>query len=192
MSIAELRRTYTPEELLALPDANNYELVDGELVERHMSVRSSLVEGRVYFLIAAHCNGTGADTPFPSSLGYQCFPDHPKQIRKPDVSFVAAHRLTPDLFAEGYCPVAPDLVVEVVSPGDAAEEVMQKVDDYYDAGVKLVWVVYPELRFVHVHRPNGSVERRDDDELLDGETVLPGFQCPVKDLFPEPNTLPKP
>jgi Uma2 family endonuclease len=189
MSIAEIKRDVTPDELLAMPDAVNFELVDGELVERNMSVLSSLVELRAGRLIGNHCEDKSLGGVFGSSLGYQCFPDHPRKIRKPDVSFLSAERLTPDLLAEGYCPIAPDLAVEVISPGDLAHEVVEKIEEYLSVGVRLIWVIDPEARVVDVYRLNGPISRLRETDELDGEAVLPGFHCPVKTLFPEKPSL---
>jgi Uma2 family endonuclease len=185
MSIAEIKDDITPEELLAMPDAVNFELVDGELVERNMSVLSSWVETRVGRLIGAYCDDKSLGAVFGSSLGYQCFPDRPRRIRKPDVSFIGADRLTPELFPEGYCPIAPDLAVEVISPGDLAREISEKIEEYFGVGVQLIWVIDPEVRVVDVYRPNGPNSRLHDADVLDGEVVLPGFSCPVRNLFPE-------
>jgi Uma2 family endonuclease len=185
MSIAEIKRDVTPEELLAMPDANNFELVDGELVERNMSVLSSWVETRASRLLGNHCDDKSLGAVMSSSLGYQCFQDDPRKVRKPDVSFISADRMTSDLFPEGYCPIAPALVVEVISPGDLAHEIVEKVEDYVGVGVRLIWVIDPEARVVDVYRPNGSNNRLNEADFLDGETVVSGFRCPVNSLFPD-------
>src|SRR4051812_20234091 len=137
MSIAEIKRDITPEELLAMPDAVNFELVDGELVERNMSVLSSLVEGNIYDAVRSFCRGKQLGLVWPGTLGFQCFPDHPRKIRKPDVAFIRAERITPGLFPEGYCPIAPDLAAEVLSPGDLAHEIVEKIEEYFSVGVRL-------------------------------------------------------
>ncbi len=185
MSIAEVQRTYTPDELLVLPDAVDYELVDGELVERNMSVLSSLVELRVGRLVGNYCDDKKLGPVFGPSLGFQCFGNAPYKIRKPDVAFISAERFHSELLAEGYCPIAPDLAVEVISPGDLAHEVVEKIEEYLTAGVRLIWIVDPEARVVDIYRPEGPNSRLRESDILDGEAVLPGFRCPVKDLFPE-------
>jgi Uma2 family endonuclease len=174
----------TPEELLDMEDAVSYELVDGRLVERNVSTLSSLVEGLVLAKVQSHAHARKLGPVWPGTLGFQCFPDHPKKVRKPDVSFVKAERMTADLFQTGNLPIAPDLTVEVISPGDSAHEVAAKIEEYLDAGVSLIWIIEPELRIVDIYRANGINSRlRETDELL-GEEVLPGFRCLVADLFP--------
>lgn len=185
MSIAEVKANCTPAELLVLPDAVNFELVDGELVERNMSVLSSLVEGLVYEAIQGHCRQTQAGFTWPGTLGIRCFADHPMKIRKPDVSYISHARMSPDLLKEGYCPIAPDLAVEVLSPGDLAHEVVSKIEEYLSAGVKLVWVVDPEARLVDEYRADGANRRLRQADFVEGGSVLPGFRRRVAELFPE-------
>jgi Uma2 family endonuclease len=184
MSTIEARRTYTPQDLLALPDANAYELVDGELVERNVSVLASLVEGIVFNLLLVHIRSHQLGWIWPSSLGYQCFPDAPNKVRRPDVSFVGRERMTTAHLAEGHLSIPPDLAVEVLSPNDLAYEIDEKVEEYLRVGVRLVWVINPESRLVRVHRLDGSVTSLRAQDELGGEDVLPGFRCRVNDLFP--------
>jgi len=85
--------------------------------------------------------------------------------------------------SEGHVRLAPDLVVEVISPNDLAYEIDEKVDEYETAGVKLIWVVNPETKAVRVHRADGAVMVLREKDELDGEDILPGFRCPVAELF---------
>jgi Uma2 family endonuclease len=79
--------------------------------------------------------------------------------------------------------VAPDLAVEVFSPSNTGPEMQQKADVYFKMGVRLVWVVYPKSRAIHVYTsPTTVIIKRDGDEL-DGGDVLPGFTLEVSDLF---------
>jgi Uma2 family endonuclease len=175
----------TPEQLMELPDAARYELVDGRLVERNLSTLSSLVEGLVYEKVQGHVRPSKLGFVWPGTLGYQCFPTNPEKVRKPDVSFVKAERWTPELLETGHFPLAPDLAVEVISPGDLAHEVAKKIEEYLEVGVSLIWVVEPELRIVDVYRKTGINSRlRESDELL-GEEVLPDFSCNIVEFFPE-------
>lgn len=176
-------RTYTPAELLTLPDAVRFELVNGELVERPMGQRSSRIGGRLFFLLGMFNHQHRQGWLYPADASYQCFPDEPGKVRKPDVSFIRKERQAVHEEPEGHSHIAPDLAVEVLSPNDLADEIDEKVEDYLGAGVALVWVVHPRLRMVVVHRHDGtSAVRRENDEL-DGENVLPGFRCRVSELF---------
>ncbi|HZT81879.1 MAG TPA: Uma2 family endonuclease, partial [Gemmataceae bacterium] len=82
--------------------------------------------------------------------------------------------------------VTPDLAVEVVSPNDLACEVEEKLLEYLNANVPLVWVVYPQSRTVHVYHPDGLGRLLREQDELTGENILPGFRFPVRDLFVPP------
>lgn len=178
-------KTYTPEDLLSMPDRKNYELVDGQLVERNMSVLSSWVGGQLYYELNAFLRQNPTGWAWPADLGYVCFPDAPKKVRKPDVSFIRAERLPEGPTSEGYEHIPPDLVVEVVSPNDLSYEVEAKVVEYLDAGVSLIWVIDPEARTVRVHRRDGTMSWLREADELSGEGVVPGFRCPLSAIFPK-------
>jgi len=184
-AVAE-KTVYTPEDLLAMPDEADFELVDGELVERLMSSLSSWIGGRIYRLIADHVEAQGLGFVWPADNGYQCFPKAPGKVRKPDVSFVHHDRLPEGLPPEGYLRVAPDLAVEVLSPNDLAIDLDVKLIDYRDAGVRLTWVLNPESRSARVYGLDGSSRFLAENDDLSGEDVLPGFSCRVDALFPTP------
>jgi Uma2 family endonuclease len=83
---------------------------------------------------------------------------------------------------EGWLTVVPDLVAEVVSPGDEAEDLEQKLLDYREAGIPLIWVIYPKTRSAQVLTPDARLDV-DPDGVLDGRDILPGFTCALADLF---------
>ncbi len=177
---------YTPEDLLVLPDGDNFELVGGELVERNRGWESSWIGGRLHHFLSTFCDAHHAGWVAPADAGYQCFSDDLGKVRKPDASFIRLERLPAEERLEGHCPIAPDLAVEVISPHDLYSEVEAKVDEYVQAGVSLVWVVDPPTRSVRVHRADGTLADLREDDELDGENVLPGFRCPVRELFRTP------
>ncbi len=187
MSIVVDAKEYTAEDLLNLPDGDQYELVDGHLVERGMGFEAGLVAGELFLQIANHCKkhklgyvNQGGDG------SYQCFPHNPRLVRKPDVSFVRYGRFANEEIPSGHAQLAPDLAVEVISPNDLCEEVEKKIGEYIRAGVRLIWIVSPENRTVLVHHPDGLARRLVETDELQGEDVLPGFRCLVGDLFPTP------
>lgn len=108
--------------------------------------------------------------------------EEPHTVRAPDVGFISAARAIEPL-PRGYIPGPPDLAVEVVSPGDGAGDIEDKVVQYLGAGTRQVWVVYPSSRTVVVHTAEG-VMRLSADDTLDGGDVLPGFTLPVREVFP--------
>ena len=84
----------------------------------------------------------------------------------------------------GYPDLAPDLVVEVLSPSDVFPQILRKVQQYLRAGTREVWVVVPEDRSVTVCRPGQEQVILSNGETLSSGDILPGFSCPVADLFP--------
>ena len=107
----------------------------------------------------------------------------PDTVREPDIAYISAERLPLDVEVTGYYEVVPDLVVEVVSPGDSAREVMDKALMWLSYGTRLVWAVNPGSRTVDVYRPGERTATLGVDDALDGLDVLPGFSCPVSDIF---------
>jgi Uma2 family endonuclease len=180
--------TFTPDDLLRVPDGDLLELVDGRLVEKSMGVESSWIGGQLLILLGAFCDQHNLGWALPADAAFQCFPFAPNLVRKPDVSFVRRGRFPGDKLPAGNAKIAPDLVVEVVSPNDTYYEVEQKVREYLRAKVPLVWVINPHTRTVRVHRPGGSLTDLEEDQELTGENVVPGFRCRVGDLFPRQDT----
>jgi len=179
----------TPEEFLAMPDdeAIAYELVDGQLVERNMGAESSLIAARIIVLLGSFLEDRPLGSVFTSETTYQCFVDAPKKLRRADVSFVRKDRLPDGRVPKGQFRIAPDLAVEVISPGDKSEEVDAKTLEWLGAGVSLLWVVSPATRTVRIHRPRASAAEPISfltvEDTLVGEEVLPGFSCSVAEIF---------
>lgn len=179
--------TFTPEDLLTMADGDRYELLDGHLVEHGRSTLASFVAGVIYHLLASHSFAKQAGWPFPEGATYQCFPAAANRVRKADVSVFRWERRTlEDLATEGHCPLVPDLVVEVVSPNDEVYEVDDKVQEWLDAGARCVWVVNPQRHTVEVHRAQGAGAILREQDELNGEDAVPGFQCRVGDCFKMP------
>ena len=89
MSAVTTKTEYTPEDLLAMPDGERYELVNGVLVERHMGLLSEWIAGRLHYHLTAFCESHPSGWVFTGGdAGYQGFPGSPRTVRKPDVSFV--------------------------------------------------------------------------------------------------------
>ena len=84
---------------------------------------------------------------------------------------------------DDYGSVAPDLAVEVLSPGDRPRYVLDKVGEYLEAGVRLVWVIDPRKARAVVYRSLSEVRELGPNDALEGEDVLPGFACPLRDIL---------
>jgi Uma2 family endonuclease len=182
---------FTPDDLLTLPDGDRYELLDGQLVERPMSVLSSYIAGNVYNLLAKCCQLHCPGWVLPGGITYHCFPDDPDKVRMVHVSLIRLERWPIEQArAAGHVPIAPDLAVEVVPADDFSGYVDGKVEDLLRAGVRLVWVVNPASRTVWVRRADGTSATFHEQDELTGEDVLPGFRCRVGDLFVLPQPAP--
>ena len=184
MDPARQEHPLTLEEYLALPDADErYELVAGFIVAeprplpRHgwVAVRiASLLERHVR---AARLGAVSAESGF--LLGRS-----PDTLRGPDVAFVSRERLAAYCASmRGYFPGPPDLAVEVLSPSDRWGELRGKVADYLAAGTRMVWVVDPERRQVTTYRALLAPRILREDDVLEGEAVVPGFSVAVAELF---------
>jgi hypothetical protein len=79
--------------------------------------------------------------------------------------------------------MVPDLAVEVISEGNTEEEMERKLKEYFTAGARLVWTIYPDEQSVHVHTSPTDARVLLKDETLDGGTVLPGFELTIRELF---------
>jgi Uma2 family endonuclease len=175
----------TADELIRLPDrGTRYELIAGEL---HEMAPAGGEHGYVA-IEAAYClraflgqHPEVGGALFAAETGFR-LARNPDTVRAPDVAYVAAERL-PQARVRGYPDMAPDLVVEVVSPNDTAAEIQAKVDEWLGAGAHLVWVLYPATRSAMAYQADGAARLLHADDSLSGEPVLPGFACRLGDLF---------
>jgi Uma2 family endonuclease len=177
----------TGEELFRRPDLGPCELVNGRVVPlsptgaEHADVELELgTRLRLY----------GKETGWGRAIGGEVgiyIRRHPDTVRAADIAFISKER---DIQStKGYFEVAPELVVEVLSPNDSWSEVTEKLTDYFSAGVDCVWIVDPKLRCVFAYRSLTEVRQfREGEDLVD-EELLPGFHVAVKDLFLYDNPL---
>jgi len=167
----------TAEELLHLnrPNART-ELVQGALVVREPAAfRHGAVAAALTLTIGNFVGRHALGVVVAAETGFTLHRD-PDTVRAADVAFIARDRV-PDPESRGFAELAPDLVVEVLSPDDRPGDVLTKVADWLTAGSRLVWVVDPQRREARVYRADGSAARVEADGALEGEDVLPGFSC---------------
>ncbi len=176
----------TPEQLAAMPNRKNFELVEGRLVERHMGNKASWVAFELASLLRDYVRKHKLGWVFCGDTGFRLNPDEPNTVRKPDVAFVSIGRLPGEEPADAYDQLAPDLAVESISPNDTVCELEEKLEEYIASGVKLIWVIHPELKIVRVYRPDGSTTPLKYDDTLTGDDVVPGFKCKVSEMFTRP------
>jgi len=174
----------TAEQFFDLPDDNmRHDLVRGEVWSMSLAGREhGVIAMRLGMWVMAFVEERGLGEVSAAETGF-ILARNPDTALGPDVAFVRTERLPQDTDESRLWPVAPDLAVEVYSPGDRAGEMATKVRAYLDAGVQLVWVVYPKRRVVVAHEPAGVERTLGDDDTLDGGSVLPGFSHPVRDLW---------
>lgn len=170
-------------ERIEIHDREGCEFVNGEWLEKTMSTKSDRVGVRLIHALEAFVEDRNLGLVFGSETGYQIFGDEPKRLRKSDVSFVRSGVLPDDTAPDGNLTVVPDLAVEVVSPNEEAVALNQKIIEYLQAGVKLVWVIYPRTRFVEIFRPDGSANWVGAGGKLSGENVVQGFEITFESLF---------
>jgi Uma2 family endonuclease len=177
-------RLMTGEELLHRPDLNPCELVNGRVVP---TMPTGAEHGDVEAELAMRLRAYGKETQRGRAVGGEVgiyIRRNPDTVRAADVVFISRERdLRPR--AKGYFEVAPELVVEVLSPDDRMSRMREKLRDYFSAGVEVVWVVDPASRRVLVHRSLTNVTSFDQQQTLTDDELLPGFSVRVSELFPE-------
>lgn len=116
--------------------------------------------------------------------------DEPRQERRPDVSYVSRERLQGTLPPlAGAWDIFPDLAIEVVSPSNAADEIDGKVTEYLDAGVRQVWVLYPESRRLYIHRSRRDVSVFNADDPISVGDLFPGLDFRLADIYAAVDSL---
>lgn len=178
------QKLVTAADLLALPDSGaRRELVRG--VVREMAPAGD-THGAVAAAILVHLGRYLYDNPVAevraAETGFR-LGGVPETVRAPDVAVIRLERIPRSGLADGYFVGAPDLAVEVVSPHDSATEVLEKVEDWLAGGAQLVWVVYPRVPRLVVHRAGGAAQTLGPDDRVDGGGVLSGFGMPLRDLL---------
>jgi Uma2 family endonuclease len=173
----EQRTDVTVDELEKLSLPFPAELYNGKVVFKMPSIGHAIIQNNIgteirIYLKANPIGVVGGDA------NYRLWPERKKESRAPDVSFILKDRLPENLFR--YPAMAPDLAVEILSPDDSFEDMMEKVDEYLAQGAKLVWVVITRTREVLVCTKQGKHTVRDK---LTAPELLPGFELPVPDIF---------
>jgi Uma2 family endonuclease len=180
MAVQAGRNRYTADDVYQLSlQGKHYELLNGELIEMTPAKQThGAVAGEILRLVANFVRERklgavyAAETGFALPMG---------DVLAPDVSFTLKERVQPE--GEGFTTVAPDLAVEVFSPSNTKTEMQEKVTAYFQAGTRLVWIVYPRSRTIYVYTAADKVTILQKGGTLDGSDVLPGFTAQVSDIF---------
>jgi Uma2 family endonuclease len=171
----------TPEMVLEASD-KLYELVDGVLVEKRVGVKSARVATVLGVRIESWSQaGAGGMAVIEPTI--QCFDHQPQMVRRPDVIYLSNDRIPADGLPGGHLKMAPDVVVEVVSPKDRVEPLEQKLRDYLRTDIGEVWLLFPQGGHARVHRGDGSVAAIPEGGTIDGGDLMPGFSVALPELY---------
>lgn len=175
--------TLSPEDVARASerDGKHYELIDGSLKEKAVGSEALFIAYR----ICERLNST-----FYPAQGFAlveamvyCF-ERRNHGRKPDVVFVWNRRVPDGKIPKGDLYVVPDVVVEVLSPGNSGLELEEKLDEYLAAGAPLVWIVNPDRKTIRVYRQDGTTRLFRAGESIENEPSLPEFRLAVGEVFP--------
>jgi Uma2 family endonuclease len=173
----EERTDVTVDELERMSLPYSAELYNGKVVFKMANPE----HGKIQVKIAKRIDNYLDENPIGDVMtetNFKLWPDRPKESRIPDVAFVKKGRMSDDW--RRFPPIAPDLAIEIVSPGDDFFEVLDKVDAYLEQGAQIVWLIMSKKREVLVCTSEGMRKVRD---VLTAPELLPGFELPVSKIF---------
>jgi Uma2 family endonuclease len=181
---APVQKTWTDEAFIALPDdGHHYEVVNGESIDMGNSVElHGYVCSTLMILLGGYIRIHKLGAMFDTSTAFKMKNGNK---RSPDISFFDKERLQGMTeLPSGFLAGAPNLAVEVLSPGNTVEEIDEKIAAYFENGARLVWAISPTQRYILVYRSAQEPDRLlKSADSLDDEEVIPGFTLPVADLF---------
>jgi Uma2 family endonuclease len=182
--MATTEKLLTAAEFEALPgDGKRYELIDGELREMAPTVNwHGEVESNLVIRLGGHVQAHGLGRVSCGEVLYIVRRD-PDRVRAADIAFIRQERVPPLEARQHIMEVLPDLVVEILSKHDTVEEISGKIDDWLSAGVQMLWVVDLFRRTVTIYQPGYDPTLLGEHGILEGDPVVPGFHCPVAELF---------
>lgn len=180
--IVDTEKRINGEDLLEMGDIGPCELIDGRIVSMSPTGgEHAHIESQLDFELKLFVRGKKIGWVLVGEVGI--YTRHsPDRVRAADVAFISRERLPAGL-VRGFLDVAPELVVEIMSPTDRWQDVRQKIEEYFSAGVIWVWVVEPENRTVLVYDSPTEARKFIEGESLLGEGVLEGFALDVAGLF---------
>jgi Uma2 family endonuclease len=174
----------TADDLLRMPDDDLWhELHEGRLITMSPpGFGHGVCANRLATALTNYVRAHGLGLVAPQDTGFK-LKSSPDTVRAPDVAFVSRGRVPPGELPERYWDGAPDLAVEVVSPGERRRDVEKKVQEYLACGARAVWVVRPRARTVSLHHPFTTPIVLAEPARLEDAAALPGFSYPLSELF---------
>ena len=168
-------------EAMAADPGHRYELVAGELADMDGTPPHGNVTGEIYLLIRLHIKAAGLPLDLGVSTGF-AMSGH--TLRFPDVQVTTWERMAACDPSEGAWPrFAPDVAIEVVSASNTPGELARKAGEYFANGTRAMWIADPGSRTVAIHRSGAAEQVFGVGDILSGEPEIPGFSCPVVDIF---------
>jgi Uma2 family endonuclease len=166
---------------LEAPRKRLCELIDGVLVEKPMGMLEGILGAwlshRLWTFVESLDLGIvfGSDSPIRFQIGL---------VRLPDVGFISWDRIpNEEMPSDEIGKIIPDLAVEILSRSNTVAEIDRKLDNYFEAGVQLAWVIDPKTQTADVYTSRRRVKHLDASSELDGGKVLPGFKLSLAELF---------
>jgi Uma2 family endonuclease len=181
MSRMEIKRPVTIDDMYHMPkDGQKYELVDGEIVVSPAGIYHAEIVIKIAHIIATFLDDHPIGKVFGDNVGL-IFPTG--NLRSPDVSFVRIDKLPGGKSPVTFGEFVPDLAVEVLSPRDHARQVADKIGEFLECGVQIVWVVDPKAQTVTAYRSLSNIQQFTASDTISAEPILPGFTCLVSRFF---------
>jgi Uma2 family endonuclease len=177
----EIKRPVTIDDMYHMPkDGQKYELVDGEVVVSPASVLHGEIALKIAHIIATFLDDHPIGKVYGDNVGLVFSTGN---LRSPDVFFVRMEKLPNGKSPVTFGEFIPDLAVEVLSPGNRHRYVANKIGEYLECGVPLVWVVDPRAQTVTAFRSLSNIQQFTANDTISAEPVLPGFTCIVSRFF---------
>jgi len=181
MSRMEKKKPVTIDDMYHMPkDGQKYELVDGEVVVSPAGMHHAEIVTKMVYILATFLEDHPIGKVYGDNVGL-IFPNG--NLRSPDVSFVRLEKLPDGKSPVTFGELVPDFAVEVLSPGDRPRLVADKIGEFLECGVPLVWVVDPKSQTVTAYRSLSDIQQFTAKDTIAAEPILPGFTCLVSRFF---------
>jgi Uma2 family endonuclease len=175
--------TATEKDVVEVEERENVscELIDGTLVEKALGFDESQLAWRLGHLVGSYLDQNDLGTCVGADGMMRIAPG---KVRYPDLAFLVWEKFPGGVVPEDPLPdIVPDLAVEVLSKGNTKPEMVRKIREYFEAGVRVVWIIDRKKRSARVYSAPGQSILVRDDQALDGGDVLPGLIVPLGELF---------
>jgi Uma2 family endonuclease len=175
--------TATEKDVVEVEERENVscELIDGTLVEKASGFDESQLAWKLGHLFGLYLNQNDLGTCVGADGMMRIAPG---KVRYPNLAFLVWEKFPGGVVPDDPLPdIVPDLAVEVLSKGNTKPEMVRKIREYFEAGVRVVWIIDRKKRSARVYSAPGQSILVRDDQALDGGDVLPGLIVPLCDLF---------